>query len=93
MSHQEAGCRWETVLDVVDYEVAPWKETLAAHHTGKAVYAAPAYHADRAKAREEVWAMRHGVEDVEAMFSVEAKVPAALLGGVDSHLWEPAWSF
>ena len=65
----------------------------AEHHTKKALYAAPAYHAERAKAREEVWAMRHGVDGVEDMFSVEAAVPIALLGGVDSHLWEPAWSF
>ena len=68
-------------------------EDKAEHHTKKALYAAPAYHAERARAREELWAMRHGLYGVEDMFSVEAAVPIALLGGVEPHLWEPAWSF
>ena len=60
------------------------------HDTCKTICADVESREERAKAREDLWAMRHTDPNIAELFEVEAKVPPALLGGVEDALWEPA---
>ena len=59
------------------------------HHTLKARLAKPEFHEARKAARAALWALREHQPIIERLFQLEVEVPAALLGGVESALWEP----
>ena len=65
----------------------------AEHVEAKTFYCSAAYENKRRQARRELWAMREYQPLIFELFDIEAKVPVALLGGVEDAFWELASVF
>ena len=71
----------------------PCKDGEGGHAEQKHKLRALEYRDERAQARAELWSRRHEDPAINRLFSVEAQVPAALLGGTEQQLWEPDVAF